>query len=158
MADTPNPPGGALPPRPAEAAKVQPKKETVRINLPPKPTAAPTIKLPTLAPGGPSPAAAHAAPVATASAPVVAAAAPVAVPAAPKAPTPPAAGAPAARVATAAPSAAAPRPAVPAPRPMPASAAISGLDKGLAVAAGVVALLAAAASVYLAFFVYTPPS
>ena len=34
--------------------KVQPKKETVRINLPPKPTAAPTIKLPTLPPGGPT--------------------------------------------------------------------------------------------------------
>jgi hypothetical protein len=33
---------------------VQPKKETVRINLPPKPTAAPTIKLPTLPPGGPT--------------------------------------------------------------------------------------------------------
>ena len=40
-------PQGAVPPRPAEAAKVQPKKETVRINLPPKPTTAPTIKLPT---------------------------------------------------------------------------------------------------------------
>jgi hypothetical protein len=34
--------------------KVQPKKETVRINLPPKPSAAPTIKLPTLPPGGPT--------------------------------------------------------------------------------------------------------
>ena len=34
--------------------RVQPKKETVRINLPPKPTAAPTIKLPTLPPGGPT--------------------------------------------------------------------------------------------------------
>ncbi|MHB8523428.1 MAG: hypothetical protein ACYDH9_22095 [Limisphaerales bacterium] len=44
--NTPNSPAGAVPPRPAEAAKVQPKKETVRINLPPKPTAAPTIKLP----------------------------------------------------------------------------------------------------------------
>ncbi len=27
--NTPNPPGGALPPRAAEASKVQPKKETV---------------------------------------------------------------------------------------------------------------------------------
>ena len=34
--------------------KVQPKKETVRITLPPKPSAAPTIKLPTLPPGGPT--------------------------------------------------------------------------------------------------------
>ena len=47
----PTSPGGALPPKPAESSKVQPKKETVRINLPPKPTSAPTIKLPTLAPG-----------------------------------------------------------------------------------------------------------
>src|SRR6266571_523783 len=46
----PNPPPGAVPPKPSEAAKVQPKKETVRISLPPKPAA--TIKLPTL-PGGP---------------------------------------------------------------------------------------------------------
>src|SRR5258708_26478615 len=45
--NTPNvPPAGGLPPKPAEAAKIQPKKETVRINLPPKPTAAPTIKIP----------------------------------------------------------------------------------------------------------------
>jgi len=56
MADNlpPNlPPSGALPPK-KETGKVQPKKETVRINLPPKPTAAPTIKLPTLPPGGPT--------------------------------------------------------------------------------------------------------
>jgi hypothetical protein len=44
--NTPNTPTGAVPPKPAEAAKVQPKKETVRINLPPKPTASPTIKIP----------------------------------------------------------------------------------------------------------------
>jgi hypothetical protein len=44
MADNnPIPPSGAVPPKPTEAAKVQPKKETVRINLPPKPTAAPTV-------------------------------------------------------------------------------------------------------------------
>jgi hypothetical protein len=42
-----------MPPK-KETGKVQPKKETVRINLPPKPTAAPTIKLPTLPPGGPT--------------------------------------------------------------------------------------------------------
>jgi len=59
MADVPPPnpvppsPSGALPPK-KETGKVQPKKETVRINLPPKPAAAPTIKLPTLPPGGPT--------------------------------------------------------------------------------------------------------
>jgi hypothetical protein len=59
MADTP--PNNPLPGTPTGAeplkkstGKVQPKKETVRINLPPKPTAAPTIKLPTLPPGGPT--------------------------------------------------------------------------------------------------------
>ena len=40
---TPPPPA---PPKPGESGKIQPKKETVRINLPPKPTAAPTIKIP----------------------------------------------------------------------------------------------------------------
>ena len=49
----PNIPSGAVPPK-KETGKVQPKKETVRINLPPKPSAAPTIKLPTLPPGGPA--------------------------------------------------------------------------------------------------------
>jgi len=49
----PNIPTGAVPPK-KETGKVQPKKETVRINLPPKPSAAPTIKLPTLPPGGPT--------------------------------------------------------------------------------------------------------
>ncbi|OGI64095.1 hypothetical protein A3H53_01805 [Candidatus Nomurabacteria bacterium RIFCSPLOWO2_02_FULL_40_10] len=33
-------------PKPAEATKVQPKKETIRKNLPPRPTVAPTIKIP----------------------------------------------------------------------------------------------------------------
>ena len=55
MADLPpNIPTGAVPPPKKETGKVQPKKETVRINLPPKPSAAPTIKLPTLPPGGPT--------------------------------------------------------------------------------------------------------
>ena len=45
----PHVPAGAVPPK-KETGKVQPKKETVRINLPPKPSAAPTIKLPTLPP------------------------------------------------------------------------------------------------------------
>lgn len=52
-----------MPPKPAEA-KVQPKKETVRITLPPKPTASPTIRLPSVPPAGNAPAAA--APVAPA--------------------------------------------------------------------------------------------
>ena len=38
----PNPPAGGVPPKPAEAAKVQPKKETVRITLPPKAGVRPT--------------------------------------------------------------------------------------------------------------------
>ena len=89
MADIPqNIPGapiGAVPPVKKETGKVQPKKETVRINLPPKPSAAPTIKLPTLPPGGPtgapsaapltSSASKAAAPLATAAAPRAAAAA-----------------------------------------------------------------------------------
>lgn len=117
----PNTPSGAVPPKPAEAAKVQPKKETVRINLPPKPTAAPTIKIPAPAASAPPTAAAPAAPI----------------PAAPThAPTPPA---PTPRPApTATPAA---RPA-PAPRPMaPAAPAIGGLDKGLAVAAALIGVL-----------------
>jgi hypothetical protein len=82
-----------MPPK-KETGKVQPKKETVRINLPPKPTAAPTIKLPTLPPGGPtgapspvsSPAAAAPAPaLRTAAAPTAHAAAPAAKGAAPTA-------------------------------------------------------------------------
>ena len=93
MADIPsNIPGaptGAVPPVKKETGKVQPKKETVRINLPPKPSTAPTIKLPTLPPGGPtgapsavplSTSAAKAHPASTAAAPrtAAAAAAPVA--------------------------------------------------------------------------------
>jgi hypothetical protein len=98
MADVP--PNNPLPGAPTGAeplkkstGKVQPKKETVRINLPPKPTAAPTIKLPTLPPGGPTgapspafapaPAAAAPAPTRTAAAPVAAAAAPTKTGAAP---------------------------------------------------------------------------
>jgi hypothetical protein len=100
MADIPlnNPIPGAPTggePMKKSTGRVQPKKETVRINLPPKPTAAPTIKLPTLPPGGPTGApsamplnapripapATAAAPRATApAAPVVQRAAPVAAP------------------------------------------------------------------------------
>src|SRR5947208_2700356 len=126
MADNiPSIPGGAVPPK-KETGKVQPKKETVRINLPPKPSAAPTIKLPTLPPGGPTGAAAPmAAPDRPASAP---SAAPP--PAGPRASAAPVAQRPAA---SAAPKAA------PAPK---APSTVSGLDTFLAIAAAIVALAA----------------
>ena len=129
----PNPPGGALPPKPSDS-KVLPKKETVRINLPPKPSAAPTIKLPTLPPGGPTAAAA--------------------APAAPRSAAP----ATSAPRATAAPATVAPgqqRP-VAAAGPRPAArpaAAISGLDKALAIFAAVAGLAAVGSVVFLAYFV-----
>lgn len=120
--NTPIVPPGGTPPKPSESAKVQPKKETVRINLPPKPTAAPTIKIP-------SPAA-------------VAAATPA--PAAPVAGSAPAATAVGSAPAAARPVAAA-APAIPrtaAPRPMVSSPSLSMADKVLAIAAAVVGLLA----------------
>jgi len=131
----PNVPSGAVPPK-KETGKVQPKKETVRINLPPKPSAAPTIKLPTLPPGGPT--GAGAAPVGT---PAPAAAAPA--PAAPRA-----AAAPMAQR-TAAPAAS--------PRPVPAVAppAVSGLDSVLAIVAAVVGLIAVGSTLYLIFGIPT---
>jgi len=116
----PNLPSGAVPPRPAEAAKVQPKKETVRINLPPKPTAAPTIKLPT-----------------PAAAPAQAAAPPTAAPAVPASGPVASATAPAQRPV----SAAAPR-APMAPRPAMAGPGVSGTDQILALVAAVVSILA----------------
>src|ERR1700722_15822904 len=126
MADNnPNLPGGA--PKPPEGSKIQPKKETVRINLPPKPSAAPTIKLPTLPPGGPS-----AGSPATFALPSHGA-----VPAAPvqrptSAPAAPAASVP-------------PRP----PRPAaPVVPAISGFGRALIVAAAVVGLIAVGSTVY----------
>jgi hypothetical protein len=127
----PNAPGGALPPK-KETGKVQPKKETVRINLPPKPSAAPTIKLPTLPPGGPSGAAAAAAP-----APAFSTAA---------APAPRAAAAPAPRAVAAPTAAAAPRPA---PAPVVVAQGPSGLDVGLAIAAAVMGLAALGSTVYM---------
>src|SRR4051794_28891345 len=128
----PSLPGGAVPPQPPESSKVQPKKETVRINLPPKPSAAPTIKLPTLPPGGPA-----------------------AGPGAPSMSAAPAA-APAPRAAAAAPAAAtrpAPAPAVAAPRPSAAPVAaarsVRGLDKVLAGLAAVIGLAAAGTTAYM---------
>jgi hypothetical protein len=126
MADNPqtNPgaPTGAMPPK-KETGKVQPKKETVRINLPPKPTAAPTIKLPTLPPGGPT-----GAPTAISAAPPAAAAAPRA---------------------TAAPVAQQrPAPAVKRAAPV-AAPAISGTDQILAIAAAVTGVFAIGSVLYL---------
>ena len=140
MADIPpiNPgaPTGAEPMK-KSTGRVQPKKETVRINLPPKPTAAPTIKLPTLPPGGPTGASS----------------------AAPAAPAPPVPGAPAlrssaapaaaARSAAAAPAAAgtATAPRKPVAPAVPSN--IKPLDKILAIAAAVVALAAVGLTVWM---------
>jgi hypothetical protein len=131
-----------LPPK-KETGKVQPKKETVRINLPPKPTAAPTIKLPTLPPGGPT-----GAPSPTTAATVAPSAAPKAAAPAPAAPKPPSAAAPAgaslSRPGTAAP-AAAPKPAGaprPAPAPSAAASSLKTLDKVLIYACAVTSLAA----------------
>jgi hypothetical protein len=139
-----SPGGGPIPPRPAEASKVQPKKETVRINLPPKPTAAPTIKLPTLAPGAPPPASGSAAPVAAAAPAPAKAAAPAARPTSSGAPQ-------AASVTTVAAPASKPAPA-PAPRPMaPVVSGVTGLDKGLAIGALVACLGALGTVIYLVY-------
>jgi hypothetical protein len=139
MADNlPNVPGGAVPPK-KETGKVQPKKETVRINLPPKPSAAPTIKLPTLPPGGPTGAGGVPLPSA---APAAGAAAP-----APAAPPP--------RTATAAPVAQrqAPVPTRSAAPVVAAAPTVSGLDKILTIVAAFAALVAVGSTAYLAFMV-----
>ena len=90
MSDVPPPNPSPLNPMPGaptgaeplkkSTGKVQPKKETVRINLPPKPTAAPTIKLPTLPPGGPTGAPSPAGAPMLAKAPAPAAPPPAAAP------------------------------------------------------------------------------
>jgi hypothetical protein len=132
-------PLGAVPPPKKETGKVQPKKETVRINLPPKPTAAPTIKLPTLPPGGPT--------------------------GAPSAPAPPPASAPPSKLA--APAAAKPATATAAapsqqrPTTMQRPAApvvptIKTLDKALIYTATVAALIGVGLNVYVFFFVLKP--
>src|SRR5882724_12584295 len=131
MADIPpiNPlpgaPTGAEPLK-KSTGKVQPKKETVRINLPPKPTAAPTIKLPTLPPGGPTGAPSAVAP-AIARAP------------APAAPAP--AAAPVAKAAAPVAAAGAPRPAAPRPA-APIVPALKTMDKVLIISALVTSLAA----------------
>lgn len=131
----PGAPQGAEPMK-KSTGKVQPKKETVRINLPPKPSAAPTIKLPTLPPGGPTGVPTMAPP----------SAAPAAAPAAPRA----AAAAPALRPgATSAPAGTQQRPMAPAAAP--AAKTMSPLDKGLAIAAAVAGLIAVGTTAYLSF-------
>jgi hypothetical protein len=121
-----------VPPVKKETGKVQPKKETVRINLPPKPSTAPTIKLPTLPPGGPT-------------------GAPSAVPLpSSAAKTPPSSTAPAPRASAAA--AAAPasqtRPA-PAQRPVSAAPTIGTFDNILVIAAALAGLFAVGTVVWM---------
>ncbi len=137
----PNIPSGAVPPK-KETGKGQPKKETVRINLPPKPSAAPTIKLPTLPPGGPTGAPA-------APAPAMATAAPAHAPAPPA----PRAGAAApAAVRPAAPVAAAP---LPRPAPVAVAPTLSPIDSILAIAAAVAGLAAVGTTAYLIWILPT---
>ena len=135
-------PDSPVPPRPPEAAKVQPKKETVRIALPPKPTAAPTIKLPALPPTGAAPTAAGA-PTAARPASAPAAAATAQVPRPPSPPTAAAAKAPGTSVAK--PPAPAPAKApMPPPAARPASSArtVGSLDTALAVVAMIIGIAA----------------
>jgi hypothetical protein len=125
--------------------KVQPKKETVRITLPPKPSAAPTIKLPTLPPGGPTGAPGGIPGAAPAARPPAGTAAPVA----------------AQRTTTAAPlaPAAATAAAQPAARPAPASgrvaiapvvvAASSPVDTILAITAAVAGVAAIGTTIWM---------
>jgi hypothetical protein len=141
MADTP--PNHPLPGTPTGAeplkkstGKVQPKKETVRINLPPKPTAAPTIKLPTLPPGGPT-GAPSPAPIAAAPGTALRTAA------APAAAAPPAPAKGAAPVAAQKPAPAAQRAAA------PAVASIKPLDKVLIFSAAVASLAAVGGVVWV---------
>lgn len=133
-----------VPPQPSEAPKVAPKKETVRISLPPKPTASPTIKLPAMPAG---------APAAAKAAPAAAPAAPAAAPAsrAPAPPTPPKGGA-SVKVSAPTPSSAAPRP-VAASRPAAHSAQVTVLDKVLAIVAMIVSL-GAAGSLFMLYQIF----
>ena len=121
--NNPTPGASANDPMKKSTGKVQPKKETVRINLPPKPTAAPTIKLPTLPPGGPTGASTGL--PAAAAVPRTAAAAPIATRAAA-----PAAVSRPASVIVAAPT-------------------ISALDVGLSIAACIAALAAVGTTVWM---------
>jgi hypothetical protein len=140
MADIPPiPPTPGLPmgaePMKKSTGKVQPKKETVRINLPPKPSAAPTIKLPTLPPGGPT-GASSAAPM---------------QPPPPGAPALRSSAAPAAapRAAGAAPAATQTRSAPAAQRAPAAAPTVGTFDKILAIAACITALAAVGTTVWM---------
>ena len=145
MADIPpvNPlpgPSGAVPPPKKETGKVQPKKETVRINLPPKPTAAPTIKLPTLPPGGPT--------GAPSAAPIIAAPpAALPVPAAAKMAAPPK---------TAAPAPAQQRPPAVQRPAAPVVPSIKTVDKVLIYTSLVTSLIAVGFNAYVLFVVLKP--
>jgi hypothetical protein len=146
MADIPQPippsgPTGAVPPPKKETGKVQPKKETVRINLPPKPTAAPTIKLPTLPPGGPTGAPSAAPALATVHAPA----------------PPPKTSAPGTSIAKPAGSAAAQqRPAAMRPAAAPVVPTIKTVDKVLIYTALVATLVGVGFNVYVTYFVLKP--
>ena len=133
---------GALPPKPAENVKVQPKKETVRINLPPKPTASPTIKLPTL-------------PNVSTSGTSAPSAAPSAT-TAPKPPFAPSIPAPSTRVIGGSPNrAGAPPSAGPGAtvaRGPVGPVAFSKMDKALAVTVAVVSVAVLGIAIFLAFF------
>ncbi|HTY86802.1 MAG TPA: hypothetical protein VMB80_04995 [Candidatus Acidoferrum sp.] len=129
----PGSPAGAVPPAKKETGKVQPKKETVRINLPPKPSTAPTIKLPTLPPGGPTGAPSATPPPAPAAKPAAAAAAP----------------ATRSTVSTAAAPAAQPRPTAPAPKAAAGAPSLGTLDQVLIMAAAVVGLIAIGTTVWM---------
>ena len=135
MADIPsNIPGaptGAVPPVKKETGKVQPKKETVRINLPPKPSTAPTIKLPTLPPGGPT-GAPSAVPLPTSAAR-----------------TPPAPTTTAPRTTTAAAPVSQARPAPAAQRAVSAAPTIGALDNILVIAAALAGLFAVGTVVWM---------
>jgi thioredoxin 1 len=142
----PVPPPGAAPAKSPEAAKVQPKKETVRIALPPKPTAAPTIKLPSLPPTSAASAGAAPATAAPGARPGTAAAPTSQIPR----PAPATAAAPAAAPTATKPGTAVARPA-PAPAPAKAPPAakapagartISAVDTVLAVIAMIVGIAA----------------
>ncbi|MGC8743789.1 MAG: hypothetical protein ACP5T0_07925 [Verrucomicrobiia bacterium] len=160
MADNiPNLPQGAVPPSP-DQSKVQPKKETVRIQLPPKPTSAPTIKLPTLPQAGAAPTPTVPPPKpnvpSPAAAPPPAAATPSAAIGSRAQPVPPPQGAGAAKLASTpgpkteqpAPAAKKEQPKAPTKQPG-AVATVSVLDKALAIAAMVTSLAAVFTVIYL---------
>ena len=153
--DSPNRPAGAVPPKASEAPKVQPKKETVRISLPPKPASTATIKLPSLPAGG------------AGAKPAAAPAPRVGGSASPPPPNPPASAQPGAAISRpgspapvkpAATIAARPGAAAGAPAARKAAAGpagrrqketVSPLDQGLAIAAGILGLGAVASLLFL---------